>query len=155
MCYERRRAEASVDESAHHALVNAGETRSIFLGCCFRVPIRSLFAMNPRYAALPALLALLEAMNAGCLIVIWRRGERQVCSRCAVSALLTVTSPVVRARAYRPWHVVRRLRSRFCHFGSLASSTAFCCQSCRYVLVSMRCGQRHAADAATICVRLQ
>ena len=24
MCYERRRAEASVDESAHHALVNAG-----------------------------------------------------------------------------------------------------------------------------------
>jgi hypothetical protein len=25
MCNERRRAEASVDESAHHALVNAGE----------------------------------------------------------------------------------------------------------------------------------
>ena len=25
MCYERRRAEACVDESAHHALVNAGE----------------------------------------------------------------------------------------------------------------------------------
>jgi hypothetical protein len=25
MCYERRRAEARVDESAHHALVNAGE----------------------------------------------------------------------------------------------------------------------------------
>ena len=24
MCYERRRAEACVDESAHHALVNAG-----------------------------------------------------------------------------------------------------------------------------------
>ena len=24
MCYERRRAEAYVDESAHHALVNAG-----------------------------------------------------------------------------------------------------------------------------------
>ena len=25
MCYERRRAEASVNESAHRALVNAGE----------------------------------------------------------------------------------------------------------------------------------
>ena len=25
MCYERRRAEACVDESAQHALVNAGE----------------------------------------------------------------------------------------------------------------------------------
>jgi hypothetical protein len=25
MCYERRRAEACVDEAAHHALVNAGE----------------------------------------------------------------------------------------------------------------------------------
>ena len=25
MCYERRRAEACVDQSAHHALVNAGE----------------------------------------------------------------------------------------------------------------------------------
>ena len=25
MCYERRRAEACVDSSAHHALVNAGE----------------------------------------------------------------------------------------------------------------------------------
>ena len=25
MCYERRRAKACVDESAHHALVNAGE----------------------------------------------------------------------------------------------------------------------------------
>jgi hypothetical protein len=25
MCYERRRAEACVDWSAHHALVNAGE----------------------------------------------------------------------------------------------------------------------------------
>jgi hypothetical protein len=25
MCYERRRAEACVDKSAHHALVNAGE----------------------------------------------------------------------------------------------------------------------------------
>ena len=25
MCYERRRAEACVDESAHHALVNAGD----------------------------------------------------------------------------------------------------------------------------------
>ena len=25
MCYDRRRAEACVDESAHHALVNAGE----------------------------------------------------------------------------------------------------------------------------------
>jgi hypothetical protein len=24
MCYERRRAEACVDESAHHALANAG-----------------------------------------------------------------------------------------------------------------------------------
>jgi hypothetical protein len=24
MCYERRQAEACVDESAHHALVNAG-----------------------------------------------------------------------------------------------------------------------------------
>ncbi len=33
--------------------------------------------MKPRYAALPALLALLEAINAGCLLVIWRRGERQ------------------------------------------------------------------------------
>jgi hypothetical protein len=27
MCYERRRAEACVDESAHHALVNAGVGR--------------------------------------------------------------------------------------------------------------------------------
>ena len=25
MCYERQRAEACVDQSAHHALVNAGE----------------------------------------------------------------------------------------------------------------------------------
>jgi len=25
MCYERRRAEALVDQSVHHALVNAGE----------------------------------------------------------------------------------------------------------------------------------
>jgi hypothetical protein len=26
MCYDRRRAEACVDESAHHALANAGGT---------------------------------------------------------------------------------------------------------------------------------
>ena len=28
MCYERRRAEAWVDQSAHHALVNAGARRA-------------------------------------------------------------------------------------------------------------------------------
>ena len=33
--------------------------------------------MNQRYAALPAVLAMLEAVNAGCLLVIWKRGERQ------------------------------------------------------------------------------
>ena len=29
MCYERRRAEACVDESAHHALVTAGGRESV------------------------------------------------------------------------------------------------------------------------------
>jgi hypothetical protein len=29
MCYERRRAEACVDLTAHHALVNAGETEIV------------------------------------------------------------------------------------------------------------------------------
>jgi hypothetical protein len=29
MCYERRRAEACVDESAHHALVNAGGRENV------------------------------------------------------------------------------------------------------------------------------
>jgi hypothetical protein len=33
MCYERRRAEACVDESAHHALVNAGGRESIEGDC--------------------------------------------------------------------------------------------------------------------------
>jgi hypothetical protein len=33
MCYERRRAEACVDESAHHALVNAGEPREVCVVC--------------------------------------------------------------------------------------------------------------------------
>jgi len=31
MCYERRRAEACVDESAHHALVNAGGREIVFI----------------------------------------------------------------------------------------------------------------------------
>jgi len=33
MCYERRRAEACADESAHHALVNAGGREIVWLGC--------------------------------------------------------------------------------------------------------------------------
>ena len=40
MCYERRRAEDCVDESAHHALANAGDV------CVFITagPITKLFA---------------------------------------------------------------------------------------------------------------
>ncbi len=34
MCYERRRAEACVDESAHHALVNAGDESIPVLKLC-------------------------------------------------------------------------------------------------------------------------
>ena len=48
MCYERRRAEACVDVSAHHALVNAGGvcvyvfiTAGVFITA---VPITKLFA---------------------------------------------------------------------------------------------------------------
>ena len=36
MCYERRRAEACVDESAHHALVNAGGREWL------RVPLKKM-----------------------------------------------------------------------------------------------------------------
>ena len=36
MCYERRRAEACVDESAHHALANAGEEGGGAEGECER-----------------------------------------------------------------------------------------------------------------------
>ena len=32
ICYERRRAEACVDESAHHALANAGGREIVCLG---------------------------------------------------------------------------------------------------------------------------
>jgi len=41
MCYERRRAEACVDESSHHALVNAGGREIVWTMGCGQITSRS------------------------------------------------------------------------------------------------------------------
>ena len=59
MCYERRRAEACVDESAHHALVNAGG-REVDPQCCCLGSCQSDFALQ-------AVVECRALVNAGCV----------------------------------------------------------------------------------------
>ena len=94
MCYERRRAEACVDESAHHALVNAGDREivgkkegeekgsargSVHWGCCYATaldievdPQRCCFGSRQSDFALQAVVEC-RALESECFRVVGLR----------------------------------------------------------------------------------